>query len=215
VPRADSPPIRRFASGRAWAAWLKRNYDRSSGLWLQIAKKHADVSSVSYPEALDAALCFGWIDGQKRPQSATFWLQKFGPRTRKSLWSRINRGKALALVAAGKMRPPGLAEIERAKADGRWEAAYDSPRASTTPEDLESALKRNAKARRFFESLDRVNRYAILFRLQTAKKAETRARRLADFLKMLERGRKIHEAPRKRAVSRPPRAAPARRRMTK
>jgi uncharacterized protein YdeI (YjbR/CyaY-like superfamily) len=209
VPRADSLPIRRFASKGDWAAWLERNHGRSPGLWLQIAKKHADVPSVSYPEALDVALCYGWIDGQKRPQSDTFWLQKFGPRTRKSLWSRINREKALALVAARKMRPAGMAQIERAKADGRWEGAYDSPRASTAPDDLEKALKRNAKARRFFEALDRANRYAILFRLQTAKKAETRARRLADFVKMLERGRKIHEAPR-RAPSPRRRRPPAR-----
>ena len=151
---------------------------------------------MSYPEALDVALCYGWIDGQKRPHSDKFWLQKFGPRARKSLWSRNNRHRALALSAAGKMRAPGLAEIERARADGRWEGAYASPRASTVPEDLERALKRNAKARRFFEGLDRANRYAILFRLQTVKKPETRARRLADFLKMLERGRKIHGGPR-------------------
>jgi uncharacterized protein YdeI (YjbR/CyaY-like superfamily) len=201
VPGADSLPIRRFASERAWAAWLERNHGRSPGLWLRIAKKDADVPSVSYSEALAVALCYGWIDGQKRPQDDAFWLQKFGPRTGRSLWSRINREKALALVAAGKMRPAGMAQIERAKADGRWEGAYDSPRTSTAPDDLARALKRNAKARRFFEALDRANRYAILFRLQSAKKADTRARRLADFLKMLERGRKIHEAPRKRTVS--------------
>jgi len=192
MPRPDPLPIRRFPSEHDWAAWLERNHGRSRGLWLQIAKKGAKVSSVSYPEALDVALCYGWIDGQKRPQSDTFWLQKFGPRTKTGLWSRINREKALALVAAGRMRPPGMAQIQRAKADGRWKGAYDSPRASKVPEDLERALKRNAKARRFFETLDRANRYAILFRLQTAKKAETRARRLADFLKMLEGGRKIH-----------------------
>jgi len=196
VPRADSLPIRRFASEGDWASWLERHHDRSAGLWLQIPRKHADVPSVSYAEALEVVLCYGWIDGQKRSQSDRFWLQKFGPRTRKSLWSRNNREKALALAAAGRMRPSGKAEIERAKADGRWEGAYDSPRAATVPEDLERALKRNARARRFFEALDRANRYAILFRLQTAKKPETRARRLADFLKMLERGRKIHEAPR-------------------
>jgi len=200
VPRPDPLPTRRFASEQDWAAWLERNHDRSPGLWLQIAKKGANVASVSYPEALDVALCYGWIDGQKRPQSATFWLQKFGPRTKTSLWSRINREKALALVSAGRMRTPGMREIERAKADGRWKSAYDSARASKVPEDLERALKRSAKARRFFEALDRANRYAILYRLQTAKKAETRARRLADFLKMLERGRKIHELPRKRTA---------------
>ena len=198
MPRPDSLPIRRFPSERDWAAWLERNHGRSPGLWLQIAKKGAKVPSVSYPEALDVALCYGWIDGQKRPQSDTFWLQKFGPRKKTSLWSRINREKALALVAAGRMRPPGMKEMRRAKADGRWKGAYDSARAATVPEDLERALKRNAKARRFFATLDRANRYAILFRLQTAKKAETRARRLADFLEMLEAGRKIHEVPRKR-----------------
>ena len=197
MPRADSLPIRRFARERDWAAWLSRNHDRSPGLWLQIAKKGADIPSVSYPEALDVALSYGWIDGQKRAHSDKFWLQKFGPRARRSLWSCNNRARALALSATGRMRPPGMAEIERAKADGRWEEAYDSQRASRVPEDLERALRRNAKARRFFEALDHANRYAILFRLQTAKKPETRApRRLADFLKMLERGRKIHGAPR-------------------
>ena len=198
MSRANPLPIRRFASEHDWAAWLERNHDRSPGLWLQLAKKRANAPSVSYPEALDVALCYGWIDGQKRAQSEAFWLQKFGPRTRKSIWSTNNREKALALVVAGKMRPPGMAQIQRAQADGRWEHAYDSARTATVPEDLERALKRNAKARRFFEALDRANRYAILFRLQTARKAETRARRLADFLKMLKRGRKIHEAPRKR-----------------
>ena len=200
MPRADSLPIRRFASERDWAAWLRRNFSRSTGLWLQIAKKDAGVPSVSYPQALEVALCYGWIDGQKRPLNETFWLQKFAPRSRKSSWSRLNRDKALALVAAGKMRPPGMAEIERARGDGRWEGAYDSQRAATVPADLESALKRSPKARRFFEALDRANRYAILFRLQTAKKPETRARRLSDFVTMLERGRKVHEAPRKKSV---------------
>ncbi|HEY1289758.1 MAG TPA: YdeI/OmpD-associated family protein [Burkholderiales bacterium] len=192
MPRPDSLPIRRFASEHDWAAWLERGHARSRGLWLQIARKGANVPSVSYAEALEVALCYGWIDGQKRSQSDTFWLQKFGPRTKTGLWSRINREKALALVAAGRMRPPGMAEIQRAKADGRWKGAYDSARAAKVPEDLERALERSAKARRFFAALDRANRYAILYRLQTAKKAETRARRLADFLKMLERGRKIH-----------------------
>jgi uncharacterized protein YdeI (YjbR/CyaY-like superfamily) len=138
------------------------------------------------------ALCYGWIDAQKRSESANTWLQKFTPRSKKSIWSRINREKALALIKAGQMKPAGLKAIEGAKEDGRWDAAYDSPSRATVPTDLQAALDRNARAKAFFATLDGANRYAVLFRIQTAKKAETRARRIHQFVKMLERKEKLH-----------------------
>lgn len=187
----DDEPMA-FPNQKAWAKWLKTNYDSSAGVWLKLAKKGASVASITYGEALEEALCYGWIDGQKRPFDAAAWLQRFVPRGKKSIWSKINREKALALIENGRMQPAGLAEVERAKKDGRWEQAYDSPANSTVPADLEAALKKNKKARDFFATLEKRNTYAILWRLQTAKKPETRARRLAEFIDMLERGEKIH-----------------------
>ena len=159
---------------------------------MQLAKKDADALSVSYDEAIEVALCFGWIDGQERAYSDEFWLQKFTRRSDKSIWSKINRDKALDLIKASKMKPAGLKEIERAKLDGRWDAAYDSSSKATVPGDFQSALDGNARAKAFFETLDSRNRYAILFRLQTAKKAETRAKRISQFVLMLERHEKLH-----------------------
>ena len=185
-------PILDFADQANWAAWLGANHDSSGGVWLRLAKKGAPSPSVSYAEALDAALCYGWIDAQKRPESETHWLQKFNPRAKKSIWSKINREKVVALIESGRMQAAGLREIERAQADGRWDAAYDSARTATVPPDLEAALKKNKKAAAFFETLDRQNRYAILWRLQTAKKPETRTKRLEKFVEMLKRGEKIH-----------------------
>jgi uncharacterized protein YdeI (YjbR/CyaY-like superfamily) len=147
---------------------------------------------VSYKEALDVALCYGWIDGQKKPEDEKTWLQRFVPRSDKSIWSKINREKALGLIACGDMKAAGLEAIEKAKKNGRWEAAYDSPSGATVPEDFQAALDRNAKAKAFFEKLDRANRYAMLWRIQTVKKAETRARKIQEFVGMLERGEKIH-----------------------
>lgn len=185
-------PIHCFERKRDWAAWLHENHASSPGVWLQIAKKGADVSSVSYDEAIEIALCYGWIDGQKQAHSDQFWLQKFTRRSDKSIWSKINRDKALALIEANKMNPAGLKEIERAKLDGRWDAAYDSPSKATVPSDFQSALDGNARAKAFFETLDSRNRYAVLFRIQTAKKAETRAKRISQFVLMLERHEKVH-----------------------
>jgi uncharacterized protein YdeI (YjbR/CyaY-like superfamily) len=159
---------------------------------LQLAKKNAGVESVSYDEAIEVALCFGWIDGQKKACSDQYWLQKFTPRSMKSVWSKINKEKALALIKAGKMRPAGLREIERAKLDGRWAAAYDSSGSSSVPSDFQAALDGNTRAKEFFETLDRRNRYAVLFRIQTAKNAETRAKKIAQFVQMLERHEKVH-----------------------
>lgn len=185
-------PVQQFARQEDWARWLAENHESSLGVWLQLAKKGSGVRSVSYDEALEVALCFGWIDGQKQAHSEQFWLQKFTRRSSKSIWSKINRDKAVALIETGKMKPAGLHEVERARGDGRWDAAYDSASKATVPDDLQAALDGNAKAKEFFETLDRQNRYAILFRIQTAKKAETRAKKIAQFVQMLERHEKVH-----------------------
>jgi uncharacterized protein YdeI (YjbR/CyaY-like superfamily) len=159
---------------------------------MRIARKGGETASVSYAEAVEVALAWGWIDGQKGGGDATAWLQRFAPRKPRSIWSKINRDKALALIASGRMQPAGRAEVERAQKDGRWADAYDSPRTAEVPEDLARALARNAKARAAFATLNGANRYAILWRVQTAKKPETRARRIADLVAMLARGEKLH-----------------------
>ena len=182
----------RFETQAAWAAWLRKQHAKSPGVWLELGKKGSEVKAVSYAEALDAALCYGWIDGQKKPGPPGTFLQRFTRRGEHSIWSKINREKALALIAAGRMQPAGLVAIEHAKDNGQWEAAYDGPRNANVPEDLESELRRHPQARAFFEKLNRQNRYAILFRLQTAKRPETRARRLQQFVDMLNRHETIH-----------------------
>ncbi|MEW5849825.1 MAG: YdeI/OmpD-associated family protein [Myxococcota bacterium] len=181
-----------FHSKRAWAAWLAKNHQASSGLWLQLARTSSAEKSVTYAEALEVALSYGWIDGQKKSHDEATWLQKFTPRGPRSIWSKVNREKALALIASGDMEPAGLAAVEKAKADGRWDAAYDSPRSAAVPEDLRAAFDENSKAKAFFATLNSRNRYAILYRIQTAKKAETRAKRIAEFVAMLARGEKLH-----------------------
>jgi uncharacterized protein YdeI (YjbR/CyaY-like superfamily) len=188
----DDSSIRLFSSRQDWAVWLKKEHRKSAGLWLRLAKKDSKVESVTYQEALDIALCYGWIDGQKRPESEHFWLQRFLPRSKKSIWSKINRAKALTLIANGEMESAGMEAIEDAKADRRWDAAYDSPSGATVPDDFQAALDSNPQAAAFFEGLDRANRYAILWRIQTAKRAETRARRIEQFVAMLGRHEKIH-----------------------
>lgn len=185
-------PVELFERQRDWAAWLKKNHDTSPGVWLQLAKKAADVQSVSYDEAIEVALCFGWIDGQKKAYSEQYWVQKFTPRSTKSIWSKINKEKALALMKAGKMQAAGHKEIERAKRDGRWNAAYDSASKATVPRDFQLALDGNTQAKNFFETLDGRNRYAILFRIQTVKKPETRAKKISQFVEMLQRHEKVH-----------------------
>ena len=181
-----------FPDRKAWAKWLDRHHNTSSGLWVRLAKKGSDLKSVTYQEALEEALCYGWIDAQKRGESEAAWLQRFMPRAAKSIWSKINRQKALALIESGLMKPAGLREVERARVDGRWELAYDGARTSVVPPDLELAFSANPAARKFFETLDGANRYAVLFRVQTAKKPETRARRIATLVEMLGKGEKIH-----------------------
>jgi uncharacterized protein YdeI (YjbR/CyaY-like superfamily) len=189
-------PIRLFATQTDWAAWLEKNHGKSEGVWLRLAKKGSRLRSVTHAEALEIALCYGWIDGQKRGESDEAWLQRFLPRAVNSIWSRINREKAAALIKNGRMRDAGLAAIAAAKQTGRWDAAYDSPRAAKVPQDFEAALGASPRAREFFASLDGANRYAVLFRIQTVKKAETRARKIREFVQMLERNETIHE-PRK------------------
>ena len=185
-------PIKSFASATALEKWLEKNHEKSTGIWLRFAKVKSGLKSVTYPEAVELALMFGWIDGLRKAETADTFIQKFTPRARRSVWSDINRGKVNALIAAGRMRPRGLAEVERAKQDGRWDAAYLSPKTITVPPDLELALKKNRAAGDFFKTLNSANRYAILWRLHTAKKPETRARRLETFLKMLEKGESLH-----------------------
>jgi uncharacterized protein YdeI (YjbR/CyaY-like superfamily) len=190
---ATDLPILLFAAPPDLEAWLDEYHAESQGFWLKIAKKGAPVPSVTYGEALELALCFGWIDSQKRGHDEQHFLQRFTPRRPGGRWSKINREKAEALIAAGRMRPTGLAEVEAAKADGRWEAAYEGQRTATVPDDLQRELDANPAARDFFAGLDGANRYAVIYRLNEAKKPETRERRLRKFVAMLERGEKIHE----------------------
>jgi uncharacterized protein YdeI (YjbR/CyaY-like superfamily) len=191
TPVSPPEPLR-FASQRAFEAWLRKHHASSDGVWLLMAKAGAGQATVTYAQAVEAALCYGWIDGQKKALDGQHWLQRFTPRRERSLWSKINRAKAQALVEAGRMQPSGLAQIERAKADGRWDAAYDGAQAATVPHDLQAALDAQPKARKFFAALDSANRYAVLWRVQTAKKPETRARRIDTLVAMLARGEKIH-----------------------
>jgi len=190
---AEELPILLFATPAELEAWLERNHDSSEGLWLKLAKKGVEPPSVTYAEALELALCFGWIDSQKRGHDERHFLQRFTPRRPRGRWSKINREKAEALIEAGAMRPPGLAEVKAARGDGRWEAAYAGARAATVPDDLRRELAANPAAREAFEALDGANRYAIIYRLEEAKRPETRKRRLHKFLAMLERGEKPHE----------------------
>jgi uncharacterized protein YdeI (YjbR/CyaY-like superfamily) len=183
-------PTLPFATKKKWTDWLAKHHDKSSGVWLKLAKKDSGISSVTYDEALEAALCYGWIDGQKKGFDDKYWLQKFTPRGRKSIWSKINTQKAERLIASGEMKPAGLKAIEAAKQDGRWDAAYASQKNISVPEDFQVALNKNKKAKAFFDTLKSAERYSFLFRIQTAKKAETRAKRILQFVEILERNEK-------------------------
>lgn len=193
--------VRCFATQAAWAEWLEKNHRSSEGLWLRLAKKGSALRSVTYGEALEVALCYGWIDGQKRGESEQAWLQRFLARSPNSVWSKINRDKAVALTVSGRMKAAGFEAIEAAKKAGRWDAAYDSPKTAEVPEDLQAALDAGPKAREFFQTLDGANRYAVLFRIQTVKKVETRARKIREFVEMLERNEKIHQPRKTRRAS--------------
>ena len=185
----DYPTVS-FESQDAWATWLHKEHSSSDGVWIKIAKKASGIPSVTYPEAVEVALCYGWIDGQMKRVDDDFFVQKFTPRRARSKWSKVNIGKVEELAAAGKMQPAGLAEVERAKADGRWDAAYDSPRTATVPADLEQALDQEPVAKETFDKLTSSQRYSILYSLQDAKRPETRARRIAKYVDMLTEGKK-------------------------
>jgi uncharacterized protein YdeI (YjbR/CyaY-like superfamily) len=186
----DAPTL--FKSAKAFEAWLRKHHATSDGLWLQIAKRGVEPPSVSYPEAVEIALCWGWIDGQKKSLDDLHWLQRFTPRRARSIWSKVNVAKVAVLIEAGRMQAPGHAQIEAAKADGRWSQAYDSARTSTMPDDLQAALDASPKAKAFFATLNASNRYAVTWRVQTAVKPETRARRIAQLVEMLARGEAVH-----------------------
>ena len=185
-------PITPFASAAAWEAWLSAHHAQAEGVWIQIARKASGIASVTHEEALDAALCYGWIDGQRKPQDDRYFLQKFTPRRPRSLWSKRNIEKIAALTAAGRMQPAGLAEVAAAQRDGRWAAAYDSQKAMVVPEDFLRALAENPQAQACFDTLNRANVYAIAWRLHTARKPETRQRRFDALLAMLARGEKLY-----------------------
>jgi uncharacterized protein YdeI (YjbR/CyaY-like superfamily) len=189
---ADELETRPFASADEWEAWLRAHHDSTPGVWIKFARKGSGIPTVTYPEALHAALCFGWIDGQARGGDESFYLQRFTPRRSRSIWSKRNRDFATALIESGRMQPAGLREVQRAKADGRWDAAYDAPSTATVPDDLQAALEANPAAAEFFARLKGRNRYAILHRVQTAKKPETRARRIETFVAMLGRGETLY-----------------------
>ena len=182
-----------FPSAREFEQWLAKNHAESTGIWLRFFKKNSGVLSVSYVEAVDAAICFGWIDGQLKKYDEESWLRKFTPRRPKSVWSKRNRAHAERLIKAGKMHAAGLQEVEAAKEDGRWKAAYDSASDMEIPDDFVKELAKNKRAKAFFETLNRANVYAIVWRLQTAKKPETRQRRLATILAMLAKEQKFHD----------------------
>jgi uncharacterized protein YdeI (YjbR/CyaY-like superfamily) len=191
-PKAAELETRTFATRRHWRAWLARHHEKSPGLWLKFAKKGSGVPSVVYAEALEEALCFGWIDGQLKSIDATYYAQRFTPRRPRSKWSKINCAKAAELIAQGRMEPAGLRQMEAAKADGRWDAAYDSPRNATVPDDFAKALARNARARKFFATLNAANRYAVLYRIHDAKRPATRQKRIAALVEMLAAGKTFH-----------------------
>jgi uncharacterized protein YdeI (YjbR/CyaY-like superfamily) len=185
-------PVITFESPAAWEEWLAREHGSQAGVWMKIAKKATGIATVTHAEALDVALCYGWIDGQRKSFDDQWFLQRFTPRRPRSNWSKVNRAKVDQLIAAGRMQPAGLAEIERAKADGRWDAAYAGPRTAEVPEDLQRALDGNEAAKAAFATLNSQNRYAILYRVHDAKRPETRARRIAKFVEMLAEGRTLH-----------------------
>ena len=190
-PKSDDP-VEFFAKPADFERWLRKHHAKASCVWVKYAKKKSGIASIDWDQAVDVALCYGWIDGQAKSLDETYSLQRFTPRRKQSNWSKLNRERVARLTKARRMQPAGLAEVERAKADGRWDAAYDSPANAKVPDDLAKALAKSAKAKKFFDSLSSTNRYAILYRLQQAKKPETRARRLATFVEMLKKGEKLY-----------------------
>jgi uncharacterized protein YdeI (YjbR/CyaY-like superfamily) len=192
MPPTDTNPILECADQPAWESWLDEHHDTSTGVWLKIAKKGAPQRTVTYPEAIESALIYGWIDGQKGALDHHYYVQRFSKRTPRSKWSQINCQKAMALIDSGRMKPPGREQVDKAKRDGRWDNAYEPPSRATVPEDLRRELDRNPDAKAFFETLTGANRYAILFRLKDATRPETRAKRLQKFVQMLNEGKTLH-----------------------
>lgn len=192
VEKTKTVPILSFESQKAWEKWLSKNYSNADGIWLRFFKKGSGVQTVVYAEALDVALCYGWIDAQVNKFDELSYRQKFTPRRAKSIWSKRNIEHAERLIKDGKMKEAGFAQIEAAKKDGRWEKAYDSPSTMVMPEDFLKMVSKNKKAKAFFDTLTKANTYAIAWRLQTAKKPETRERRMKALLAMLERGEKLY-----------------------
>jgi uncharacterized protein YdeI (YjbR/CyaY-like superfamily) len=186
------PPVKSFRTPAAWETWLEKHHADEAGIWMKFAKKGTGVVTVTYAEALEVALCWGWIDSQSKSFDETYYLQRFTPRRKRSKWSKINRDASTRLIKAGAMKPPGLREVERAKEDGRWAAAYAGQSTAAVPEDFERALRKNKAAREFFATLTGQNRYAFLYRIEEAKRPETRAKRIAHFVEMLARGEKLH-----------------------
>ena len=190
-PKSDDP-VELFAKPADFERWLRKHHAKASCVWVKYAKKKSGIASINWDQAVDVALCYGWIDGQAKAVDATYSLQRFTPRGKRSKWSKLNRERVARLTKAGRMQPAGVAEVERAKADGRWAAAYDSPANARVPDDLAKALAKLPKAKKLFESLSSTNRYSILYRLQEAKRPETRARRLEKFIEMLNKGETLH-----------------------
>ena len=191
MARAEQPVVF-FATPAEMDAWLEENAADSDGIWLKFAKKDTGIQSVVYAEALDVALCHGWIDGQAKRLDEEHYLQRFTPRRRRSRWSKRNRSKAEKLISEGRMRPAGLAEVERARADGRWDEAYDSPTTATVPDDFAAALAARPEARAFFDSLGNTKRYSFLYRVNDAKRPETRAKRIAEYVDLLAEGKTLN-----------------------
>jgi uncharacterized protein YdeI (YjbR/CyaY-like superfamily) len=191
-PSPDALKVLAFSDSSEFESWLEREHQHLDGLWIAIAKKGTGVPSVTHPQALEIALCFGWIDGQRRAQDDIYFLQRFTPRKARSPWSKINRAKAEALIDSGQMRPAGVAEVERARKDGRWDAAYAGAKSATTPPELQVELDADPKAEAFFASLSSQNRYSIIYRINEAKRPETRQRRIAKYLEMLRNQETIH-----------------------
>lgn len=192
MKNTDTLPVIAFARQESWEAWLNEHHADTPGIWLKMAKKATGIPSITYAEALEGALCYGWIDSQKTSFDDQHWLQKFTPRRPRSIWSKVNCDKATALIAEGRMHPAGLRQVELAKSDGRWEGAYAGQSTITIPDDFQSELNKNQQAQAFFNTLDSRNRYAILFRIQTAKKSETRSARIQKFIEMLSQNQKIY-----------------------
>jgi uncharacterized protein YdeI (YjbR/CyaY-like superfamily) len=188
----DTEDVVPFATVEDWRAWLDEHHDARTGVWLKLAKKASGIETVTYAQAVEVALCYGWIDGQSKSVDETWWTQRFTPRRKRSKWSKINTGRATELIDAGLMQPAGLREVEAAKADGRWDAAYAGPRTATVPDDLAAALAAKPRAKAAFEAANSTNRFAILHRVQDAKKPETRARRIEKLVAMLDEGKLLY-----------------------